>query len=168
MRCMTTAYPAAPASQGSPLTSRTAPALWRYVLERDTATPAYLEETESGWREVSWQEAAARVDALSNALLARGVRRGDVVAVLARTRLEWVLLDWAIMNIGAVVVGIYPTNTAGESAYILEHSEAVLVFAEDDAQHEKLASVQGGLTALREILTFASLPEVEAAGRAHA
>ena len=55
--------------------------------------PAYLEEWEDGWREVSWPEAAARVEALSNALLARGVGHGDAVAVLARTRLEWLLLD---------------------------------------------------------------------------
>src|SRR5438874_1881358 len=83
----------------------------------------------------SWCEAGRRVEALSHALLALGVRRGDAVAVLARTRLEWVLLDWAITNIGALVVGIYPTNTAPECAYILEHSESVLAFVEDDAQH---------------------------------
>jgi long-chain acyl-CoA synthetase len=117
---------------------------------------------------VTWEEAAGRVEALSHALLARGVGRGDVVAVLSRTRLEWILLDWAIMNIGAVVVGIYPTNTASESAYILAHSEAVLAFAEDDPQCEKLRSVQGELPVLRDILSVAELPELEAEGRAHA
>jgi long-chain acyl-CoA synthetase len=103
---MTTATPAAPPSEGSPPSLRTAPALWRYIVQQSFSTPAYLEETETDWREVSWQEAAERVEALSRGLLARGVRRGDAVAVLGRTRLEWVLLDWAIMNIGAVVVGI--------------------------------------------------------------
>jgi long-chain acyl-CoA synthetase len=164
---VTTASPAAPATE-SPLALRTAPVLWRSVLEQRWPTPAYLEEQADGWREVSWDEAARRVDALSHALLAHGVQRGDVVAVLARTRLEWILLDWAIMNIGAVVVGIYPTNTAPECAYILNHSEAVLAFAEDDEQLEKLASVQGELPQLRELLTFAQLPELEREGRAHA
>ena len=157
-----------PPKTDSPLETRTAPALWRYVLDQRWPAPAYLEEQEAGWREVSWQEAAGRVEALSHALLARGVGRGDAVAVLARTRVEWILLDWAIMNIGAVVVGIYPTNTASESAYILSHSEAVLAFAEDDAQREKLRSVHDELPVLREILTFAQLPELEAEGRAHA
>src|SRR4051794_40285055 len=106
------------------LESRTAPALWRYVLEQGHPTPAYLEEKPDGWREVPWEEAAARVDALARALLARGVHRGDAVAVLARTRLEWVLLDWAIMSMGAVVVGLYPTSSAVECEYILGHSEA--------------------------------------------
>ena len=164
---MTTASPAAPAAE-SPLATRTSPALWHYVLGRHWPAAAYLEEQESGWREVRWDEAARRVEALSNALLARGVRRGDAVAVLARTRLEWILLDWAIMNVGAVVVGIYPTSTAPECSYILGHSESVLVFAEDDAQREKLESVQDELPRLRELLTFAQLPELEAEGRAFA
>ena len=143
------------------LTTRTAPALWRDVVGRKLATPAYLEEQPEGWREVSWEEAARRVDALERAMLAHGVRRGDAVAVLARTRLEWILLDWAIMSIGAVVVGLYPTNTASECAYILGHSEAVLAFVEDDAQREKLDSIRDSLPALREIVGFDDLAEFE-------
>src|SRR5579864_7163564 len=121
-----------------PLETRTAPALWRYVLDQKRATPAYLEEQPYGWRDVSWDEAAARVDALARALMARGVRRGDAVAVLAHTRLEWILLDWAIMSIGAVVVGLYPTNSAAECEYILGHSEVVLAFVEDDSRKRSL------------------------------
>jgi long-chain acyl-CoA synthetase len=167
IRNVTTASPATSPTD-SPLALRTAPVLWRYVLEQRWPAPAYLEEQADGWREVSWDEAGRRVEALSRALLARGVQRGDVVAVLARTRLEWILLDWAIMNIGAVVVGIYPTNTAAESDYILGHSEAVLAFAEDDAQRDKLLSVKDNLPQLREVLTFSQLPELEAEGQAHA
>jgi long-chain acyl-CoA synthetase len=115
---------------------------------------------------VSWQKAGERVDALARGLLARGVERGDAVAVLSRTRLEWILLDWAIMSIGAVVVGLYPTNSAKECGYILGHSEAVLAFAEDAAQEEKLASVRAQLPALREIVRFDSLAELEEEGRA--
>jgi len=135
--------------------------LWRHAVEHGSAAPAYLEERPDGWHEVSWQEAGRRVGALERALLAHGVRRGDAVAVLARTRLEWILLDWAIMSIGAVVVGLYPTNTASECAYILGHSDAVLAFAEDDAQHEKLASVRDRLPALREIVDFDDLAAFE-------
>src|SRR5581483_7035937 len=88
---------------------RTAPELWRDAVRDAPATPAYLEETADGWRPVSWDEAAERVEALAHGLLARGVRHGDRVAVLSQTRLEWILLDWAVMSIGAVVVGLYPT-----------------------------------------------------------
>jgi long-chain acyl-CoA synthetase len=153
---VTTASPTAPAAE-LPLEARTAPALWRYALAQGWSTPAYLEEQPDGWREVSWQEAGGRVEALAQALLAHGVRKGDAVAVLSRTRLEWILLDWAIMSIGAVVVGLYPTNTRSECAYILGHSEAVLAFTEDEAQHEKLESVRSQLPELRELVAFDEL-----------
>jgi long-chain acyl-CoA synthetase len=103
---VTTAFPSAPPTAGFPIESRTAPALWRYALGEAGTAAAYLEEQEDSWREVSWTEAGERVEALSRALQARGVRPGDAVAVLSRTRLEWILLDWAIMSIGAVVVGL--------------------------------------------------------------
>jgi len=153
---VTTASPSAPPTE-FPIATRTAPALWGYALAQGWTTPAYLEEQADGWREVSWQEAGERVESLAQALLAHGVRKGEAVAVLSRTRLEWILLDWAIMSIGAVVVGLYPTNTASECAYILGHSEAVLAFTEDEAQREKLASVRAQLPHLREIVGFEEL-----------
>src|SRR5581483_8319839 len=113
-----------------------------------------------------WDEAAERIDSLARGLLAHGVRHGDRVAVLSRTTVDWILLDWAIMSIGAVVVGLYPTSSAKECAYVLEHSEAVVAFAEDDEQTHKLVSVRGSLPALREILTFDRLEKLEAEGRA--
>src|SRR5712691_9336513 len=160
MRIVTTAAPTAPPAE-FPIQTRTAPVLWRYLLAQGWTRPAYLEEQPDGWREVSWPEAGERVEALSRALLARGVRRGDPVAVVSRTRFEWILLDWAIMSIGAVVVGLYPTNTASECAYILAHSEAVLAFVEDDEQREKLASVHGELPGLREVIGFDELTAFE-------
>jgi len=145
---------------------RTAPELWRDALSNAPAEPAYLEEQEGDdWRPVPWDEAAERIDDLAHGLLARGVRKGDRVAVLSRTRLEWILLDWAVMSIGAVTVGLYPTSTARECEYILAHCEAVLAFAEDEEQTRKLVSVRGTLPALREIIPFDRLPKLEADGR---
>ena len=144
---------------------RTAPELWRDAVRDAPDEPAYLEETSGDWRPVSWDEASARVAALAQGLLARGVRQGDRVAVLARTRLEWILLDWAVMSIGAVVVGLYPTSSAKECEYILGHCEAVLAFTEDEEQTRKLISVRGALPALREIIPVVWLDKLEADGR---
>jgi long-chain acyl-CoA synthetase len=145
---------------------RTAPELWREAARNAPATPAYLEEGPDGWSPVSWDEATERIDSLARGLLAHGVRHGDCVAVISRTSVDWILLDWAIMSIGAVVVGLYPTSSAKECAYVLEHSEAVLAFAENDEQARKLVSVRGSLPALREIVPFDLLGKVEAEGRA--
>jgi long-chain acyl-CoA synthetase len=150
--------PAAPAAG-----ERTARALWRYAQAEQRTRPAYLAEGPDGWREVSWEEAGGRVDALARGLLAHGVGHGDAVAILAATSLEWVLLDWAAMSIGAVVVGLYPTNSAKECEYILDHSEAVLAFADTDEQAAKLHGAR-----LREVVLFRNLDRLEEEGRAGA
>src|SRR5579863_2997842 len=124
---------------------RTAPELWREAVRIAPATPAYLEEGTEGWNPVSWDEASERIEALARGLLAHGVRHGDRVAVLSRTSVDWILLDWAIMSIGAVVVGLYPTSSAPECEYVLAHSEAVVAFTENDEQTRKLDSIRGSL-----------------------
>jgi long-chain acyl-CoA synthetase len=144
---------------------RTAPELWRDAVRDASPEPAYLEEQPDGWRPVPWEEAAERVEDLARGLLGRGVRHGDRVAVLSRTRLEWILLDWALMSIGAVVVGLYPTSSAKECEYVLEHCEAVLAFAEDEEQTRKLVSIRGSLPGLREVIPFDRLAKLEAEGR---
>src|SRR5438128_5708156 len=142
---------------------QTAPALWRYAVAEQRAQPAYLVEAGDAWREVSWEDADERIGALARGLLARGVGHVDAVAILGGTSIEWVLLDWAAMSIGAVVVGLYPTNSAKECEYILEHSESVLAFAESEAQAEKLHA-----PTLRDVILFRDLAAHENEGRANA
>jgi long-chain acyl-CoA synthetase len=155
----------APLSTAIGAGKRTAPSLWRAAVAETRTHPAYLAEEDDGWRPVSWGEAADRVDALARGLLAMGIGRGDAVAILSRTRLEWVLLDWAVMSIGAVVVGLYPTSSPKECRYVLEHSESTVAFVEDAEQRAKVESVRAGLTRLREVLALDELARVEDEGR---
>ena len=104
---------------------RTIWSLWQNALVENRSNPAYLVEEDGGWREVSQQEAATAVTELAHGLLALGVEKGDSFGILARTRLEWVLLDFALAQIGAVAAPIYPSSTATEACYILEHSNVV-------------------------------------------
>jgi long-chain acyl-CoA synthetase len=147
---------------------RTLPELWRAALAERRSTPAYLEERGQEWEPVTWEGAARRVDELANGLLARGIRKGDTVAILSRTRLEWALLDWSITSIGAVTVGLYPTSSASECAYILAHSEAILLLVENDEQLAKFESVRDEAPQVREIVSFGELEAFAEAGRAHA
>ena len=144
---------------------RTIARLWRDAVAAGRTYPAYLVETESGWQPVSWDEAARRVEDLANGLLDLGIAKGETVAILARTSLEWALLDFALGRVGAVGAPIYPTSSANDCAYIIEHSEAVAVVAEDADQLAKLEPVRGRLTRVRSYLTFAELPGLEERGR---
>jgi long-chain acyl-CoA synthetase len=146
---------------------RTIPALWQRATETSRPRPAYLVETGEGWQPVSWTEAARRVDDLAFGLLALGLQKGDVVAIVGATRLEWALLDFALGLVGAVIAPIYPSTTASEAAYLLDHAEAVAVFVEDETQRRKIDGVRHKLQRLKHVHAFDELPALEERGRRH-
>jgi long-chain acyl-CoA synthetase len=144
---------------------RTIAELWRSAVAAARSTPAYLAETNEGWREVSWAEADDRVRAFANGLLARGVRKGDSVALLARNGVEWALLDFALARIGAVGIPVYASSSAKDVAYLLGHSEAVAVVCEDAGQLAKVEAVTDELPSLRHVLTYHDLEGLAAHGQ---
>jgi long-chain acyl-CoA synthetase len=143
--------------------TRTIARLWQDAVARGLESPAYLVQEGEEWRPVSWMEAAQAVDEIAHGLLALGVRKGDAFAILASTRLEWVLFDFALGLIGAVGAPIYMNNSSRDAVYVAEHSEAVGVLCEDDEQRAKLAGLD-----LEHVLTFSDLPALRERGRAHA
>jgi long-chain acyl-CoA synthetase len=78
---------------------------------------------------------------IASGLLSSGLARGDRVALIAQTRLEWVLCDVAIAMAGLVSVPIYPSSTAEQCGFVLSDSGARAVIAESDVQVEKLAAL---------------------------
>ena len=143
--------------------TRTIARLWRDAVERRWPGPAYLVQDGENWHEVSWEEAATAVDELAHGLLALGIGKGDAFAILASTRVEWVLFDFALGLIGAVGAPIYMNSSPKDCAYVIGHSDAVGVLCEDETQRAKLDGAQ-----LRHILTFADLADLRARGREHA
>jgi long-chain acyl-CoA synthetase len=148
-------------------TERTIARLWRNAVAAGHSGPAYLVQQGDHWQEVGWAEAAERVENLASGLLARGVRKGDAVAILARTTLEWALFDFALAHVGAVGAPIYANSSPRDVAYVLEHSEAVAVLCEDDAQRAKVEPERARLQRLRTVLTFDDLTALEAEGATH-
>ncbi|MEI7761135.1 MAG: long-chain fatty acid--CoA ligase [Thermoleophilia bacterium] len=145
---------------------RTIPRLWRDAVARKRTSAAYLVQHGAHWHEVTWAEAAERVENLANGLLARGVRRGDAFATLARTTLEWALFDFALAHVGAIGAPVYASNAPGDVAHVLDHSGSVGVLCEDDAQRAKVTGACASLPRLQHVLTFADLPALEAEGAA--
>jgi long-chain acyl-CoA synthetase len=144
---------------------RTIGRLWRDAIAANHARSPYLVETADGWREVSWDEAVRRVDDLAFGLVELGIGRGDAVAIVARTALEWSLVDFAVALIGGITTAVYPTSTADECRYLLEHTDCVAAIVEDEEQRTKIEDVRTALPQLRSVLTFADLDGLEASGR---
>ncbi|HEY6005324.1 MAG TPA: long-chain fatty acid--CoA ligase [Anaeromyxobacter sp.] len=104
------------------------------------------------WSEVSWTELARRARDVSDGLAALGVRRGDRIAIIGETQLEWILADLGILGAAAITVTIYQSNRPHECQYILENSGARFIFCDTDAQVAKIREVKPKLPALEGIL----------------
>jgi long-chain acyl-CoA synthetase len=126
-------------------------------LDRVGRTPGALAFTHpegSGWRKLTWADTEARVRAVACGLRAIGLERENVAAILSGTRIEWVLADFGILCAGGATSTIYPSSTADECAYILADSAAVLCFAENQEQVDKLLARRQQLPALRTVVVF--------------
>lgn len=102
--------------------------------------------------EVTWQEFYQQVKQVSQSLLALDVVKDDKITIVSYSCYRWVLMDMAIMSLGAVTVGIYQSNLAKDIAYIINHSDSVLVFAEDTVQLAKLQQIRDQLPHIRKVI----------------
>ncbi|MGY0540779.1 AMP-dependent synthetase/ligase [Nocardioides sp. YJ-D4] len=141
-----------PAAAVEPDTISTLPAALLYRALRSPRQVALRKKHLGVWRSYTWGEYAERAAAIGMGLRRLGVQPGDRVAVHAGNRPAWVIADMGIQAIGAVTVGLYPTAAADEVAYLLEHSESVVLIAEDEEQYDKTAAVRSGLVSLRNIV----------------
>jgi long-chain acyl-CoA synthetase len=95
------------------------------------------------WHRVSWREYAGEVRRVAAGLLAFGLRPHENVAVLGDNCPEWLYCHVGIMAAGGATCGVYPTLAAEQILYLLNHSEARLVFLENEEQLEKVLSILG-------------------------
>jgi long-chain acyl-CoA synthetase len=125
------------------------------LLERAESTPhaVAMRKKDLGiWKQYRWDAYAERTAAAGLGLRALGVERGDRVAVHSLNRPAWLLADLGAQGIGAVTVGIYPTSPAAEVAYLLDHSGAKVLVAEDEEQVDKALAVRDRLADLQHIV----------------
>ncbi len=100
------------------------------------------------WTTYTWGDVRrAGMTAVARGLHELGVGPGDRVAIHAENRPAWLFADLAIQALGAITVGIYPTSPAAEVEYLLGHSEAKVLVAEDEEQVDKAMAVRKQLPA---------------------
>jgi long-chain acyl-CoA synthetase len=116
------------------------PARFLATAQRLGDKPGYFVRGASQWESTSWKDYADEVNTLARALVASGVRAGQVVCILGFNRPEWVMMDIAAMMVGAVPAGIYWTSAAPEIEYILGHSQAPLLLVDTLERYQKVAA----------------------------
>ncbi|OBK27569.1 long-chain fatty acid--CoA ligase [Mycobacterium asiaticum] len=125
------------------------------VFEHERNCPDYViyqRQVDGAWTDVTCAEAAEEIRSAALGLISLGVEAGDRVSIFSATRYEWAILDLAILAVGGVTVPIYETSSAEQVRWVLQDSEAVLVFAETDAHAALVTELTGDLPALRRVL----------------
>jgi long-chain acyl-CoA synthetase len=130
------------------------------------------------WQEVTWREYADHVRAVALGLERLGLRPGDTLAVISGNRPAWLYVELAAQSIGAIPLGVFVDAMPEQVSRVLEHSEARVVFAEDQEQADKVLGVRDALPRLERIIVddmrgletyrepmLVSLERVEAEGR---
>ncbi len=129
------------------------------TVDRTPDTIAFRTILESGEMEsVTWSEFYDQVRQAAKALIALGVAHGDKVNVLSYTNYRWVQTDFAVMAIGGCTVGIYQTLLPKDVRHIIDHSDAVLVFAQDQQQLAKLREIRKEIPDIRRVVLFKGDP----------
>ncbi|MFJ9538450.1 AMP-dependent synthetase/ligase [Streptomyces sp. NPDC101225] len=125
------------------------------VFERAQKDPLHIalgrKDDGGHWRDVTAAEFRDEVLALAKGLLARGIRFGDRVALMSRTRYEWTLFDFALWSIGAQVVPIYPTSSAEQCFWMLYDAECTAAIVEHEDHAMTIATVIDRLPQLRQL-----------------
>jgi len=128
--------PLVPAATAGNLTNLIAERAW-FEPERITMSRPLGE----GWQPVTAREVDEEVRATAKGLIAAGIQIGDRVAIMARTRYEWTILDFATWYAGAVVVPIYDTSSAEQIDWILNDSHSVAIIVETPALRDLVQTV---------------------------
>src|SRR3954453_17528971 len=132
--------------------SKTIADLSRLAAERFGDRVAVKYKGGGSWHDVTYAQVGEIVREIGLGLIDAGIAPGERVCILCSTRAEWTYCDFAISSTGAVVVPIYPTNSAEECEWVAGNSGSVAVICEDATQVAKIVAVREGLPNLRTLI----------------
>ncbi|MEU5576485.1 AMP-dependent synthetase/ligase [Streptomyces huasconensis] len=127
-----------------------ADAVFDHALD-DPARIALGRKIDGEWHDVTAAMFRDEVLALARGLIAQGVRFGDRVAIMSRTRYEWTLFDFALWSIGAQVVPVYPTSSAEQVLWMLHDAQVSAAMVEHEDHAMTIGSVVDRLPQLRRL-----------------
>lgn len=134
--------------------SRTLPEMFLKRVERSFSKRAYLEKVNGRWVERTFGELYDRSARVATYLLSQGLKLGDKVCIMGATRPEWCICDLGGLLAGAVTVGAYPTLSAPQLKYLLEHSDSTFLFVEGVEEVKKVEEILRELKLLRQVIVW--------------
>ncbi|MGB5462245.1 MAG: AMP-binding protein, partial [Aureibaculum sp.] len=130
-----------------------------YQLETYNLDAAFVTKYNGEWIKTSTQEYIDKANAISRALLKLGIKKNDKIAIISSTnRTEWNIVDIGVLQTGAQTIPIYPTISAEDYDYVLNHSEAIYCFVSDIDVLKKVNKVKDK-TKLKDVYSFDNIKD---------
>jgi long-chain acyl-CoA synthetase len=139
--------------------NRSVAELFQEQVAKRGAAPAMFFKSSAKWHGISWEQYGQAVKRVAGFLLGEGVKQGERGAILSYNRPEWHIADLAIEHVGGTVVGIYLTNSPSQCQYIVDHSEAPVIFVEDREQLAKILEMREQMPRLRRAVLISGAVE---------
>ncbi|GBE15994.1 long-chain-fatty-acid--CoA ligase FadD15 [bacterium BMS3Abin14] len=112
-----------------------------------------LREKEFGiWQTFTWKDYLEHVRFFCLGLISLGLEKNDKVAMIGDNRPEWVFAELAAQCAGAVPLGIYQDSTPKEVGYVIDHSDAKFVVAEDQEQVDKILELRDSIPKVQRVI----------------
>ena len=128
--------------------------LFRENIQKYPKKEALMRKADASWQPISWEKLGTITTQLSKALLQQGVAPQQTVGILSQNTPQWTLTDLACLQIRAVTVPIYTSNTAEQALYVMNHAEIKFLFAGDEKQYLKALEVADQCPSLQKIILF--------------
>lgn len=124
------------------------------LLEKYSKPDALAAKENGKWITCSTQDFADNVNALSYGLYDLGIQREDKIAIIANNRPEWCFADYAIQQVGAVSVPVYPTISGHDLTFILNDAQTQYIFVSGADLYNKVKDAAGAVPSIKGIYTF--------------
>ena len=121
---------------------------------RSASRPALYHRPAETWLPITWDEFYLRSARVAKGLLELGVGKGERVAILGPTQPPWAILDLGAQLAGMVSFGIYPKQSVTQARYLLEHSEAKIVFVDEPKEIETILAAAKDVPTLKSIVPW--------------
>ncbi|OOH89343.1 long-chain fatty acid--CoA ligase [Pasteurellaceae bacterium 15-036681] len=108
----------------------------------------------NNWLEMNWSDFQNHIDKISFALLANGIGIQDKIAIFANNMPRWTMADIGAMQIRAIAVPIYATNTAKQVEYIVNDADIKILFVGDQEQFDQATEIAHNCTQLTKIVAM--------------
>ena len=129
----------------------------RYLEIKPEQEVAFANKKKGEWQKISIQKFVELTNDISYGLLASGIEPGEKVGIVSGNRPEWNMLDYAIMQIGAISIPIYPTIAQDDYRHILNHAEMKMIFMEGQELRNKIEPIMPDLKTLKMVYTFENI-----------